>query len=209
MKTFKVTTVFQLETLYRIMLYRIAKGYSAGQLAFLMGTAPEYVEEVESFQRPFYTSDDLERIALALKEDSVQNFFPSVDDNNEFVILVHKQNFNGKWVHTFCSVNEQNEEEELFKLREDVDPSLDDLPDGDDVLAIVEDTIDVLLRSGYFYEAKLPLEVFHAINNLLPNHTSPFYIYVAMLRFCVASEGESGPLRLVCAEGSAYKYEER
>jgi transcriptional regulator with XRE-family HTH domain len=176
MKTSKVITGFQLETLYRIMLHRIAKGYSAGQLAFLIGAPPRYVEEVEAFNRPFYTSDDLERIALALKESSVQNFFPSVDDNNELNISVHKQNHNGKWIHTICSIDQQNEEEELFRLREDEDPNLDDLPEGDDVLAMIEDTIDVLLRSGYFYEAKLPLEVFHSINDLLPNHTSPFYI---------------------------------
>jgi transcriptional regulator with XRE-family HTH domain len=137
MKTFKVITLFQLETLYRIMLYRIAKGYSAGQLAFLIGAAPQYVEEVEAFQRPFYTGDDLERTALALGESSVQNLFPSVDNNNEFLILIHKQNFNGKWIHTFCSVDEKNEEEELFRLREDIDPSLDDLPNGDDVLVLL------------------------------------------------------------------------
>jgi hypothetical protein len=64
-------------------------------------------------------------------------------------ISVHKDNYMGKWIHTFCSVDKQNEEEDLFRLREEVDPNLDDLPDGDDILAMIEDTIDALLFSGY------------------------------------------------------------
>ncbi|SEA52677.1 helix-turn-helix domain-containing protein [Pedobacter hartonius] len=209
MKTTKVITVFQLETLYRIMLQRIAKGYTAGQLSFLIGVTPEYVEEVESLQRPFYTSDELERIAVALEESMLHRFFPSVDDNTQLLISVHKEKYNGKWIHTYYSVNEQNEEEELFRLREDVSWEFEDLPEGDDTLSIVEDTIDILLRSGYFYEAKLPMEVFHAINKLLPTHLSPLFTHVAMERMCVANENEYGPLRLVTHQNSAYKYEER
>jgi len=207
MKTTKILTVFQLEILYRIILQRIAKGYTAGQLAFLIGAASQYVEEVEAFQRPFYTSDDLHRIALALEEEHLQNLYPSVTDNDELLISVQKTEYKNRWVYTYCRVDEQNEEEVLFMLREDLDPTHEDMPDGDDVLAIVEDTIDVLTRSGYFYEAKLPIEVFQSINKLLPTYISPFYIQLAMATFCREYDFEA-PLRLVGSEKSAYRYEE-
>ena len=207
MKTTKVLTVFQLETLYRILLQRIAKGYTATQLAFLIGAAPQYVEEVEAFERPFYTGDDLERIALALEEEHLQNLYPSVSDNDEVLISVQKQKYRNRWVYTYCNVDEQNEEEVLFMVREDVDPVLDDFPEGDDIFAIVEDTIDVLMRSGYFYEAKLPMEIFQSVNKLLPTYISPFYIQMAMKGFCEEQDVQ-GPLRLVGNEKSAYRYEE-
>ena len=208
MKTSKVIPLFQLETLYRILLQRIAKGYSAKQLSFLIGAASaDYVEEVESLQRPFYSGGELERIAQALDDTNVDSFFPAINDDSVVHITVDKQFYQGKWIHTYCRLDEQNEEEELFRLREDQEMDFDDLPDGDDVLACVEDTIDVLVRSGYFYEPKLPLEVFKAINNLLPVPVSPFYIYVAMTRFC-DQESDTGPLRLVGENGAAIKYEE-
>lgn len=207
MKTTKLLTVFQLETLYRIILQRIAKGYTAGQFAFLIGAAPGYVEEVEAFQRPFYSGDDLQRIALALEEEHLQNLYPAVSDSDQVLISVQKEKYKHRWIYTYCAVDEQKEEEVLFMLREDVDPEQDDLPDGDDILAIVEDTVDILIRSGYFYEAKLPMEVFQSINRLLPTYISPFYIQVAMKGLC-GVEDIAGPLRLVGSENLGYRYEE-
>jgi hypothetical protein len=74
---------------------------------------------------------------MKIGESSVQNFFPSVDDKSVLLISVHKRNYMGKRIHTFSSVNEQNEEEVLFRLREDIDPNLDNLPDGKDVLVLL------------------------------------------------------------------------
>jgi transcriptional regulator with XRE-family HTH domain len=207
MKTTKTLTVYQLEVLYRILLQRIAKGYSASQLTFLIGAAPGYVEEVETFQRPFYTGDDLQRIALALEEEHLPDLYPSLADDNEVLISVQKQEYKDRWVYTYCRIDEQNEEEVLYMLQEGADAKLDDLPEGDEILAIVVDTIDVLVRSGYFYEAKLPYEVFQSINRLLPTYISPLYICLAMDRFCQCQDA-TGPLRLIDNDGPAYKYEE-
>ena len=208
MKTTKTLTVFQLEILYRILLQRIAKGYTARQLAFLIGATPGYVEEVESLQRPFYTPDDLERISMALEEEHLQNLYPSVADDNELLISVQKQKYKDRWVYTYCRIDEQNEEEVLYMLREDADPELDDLPEGDDILSIVADTIDVLVRAGYFYEAKLPYQVFQSINKLLPSYISPLHICIAMGQFCDLQD-KQGPLTLVDFDGKVLAYEER
>jgi transcriptional regulator with XRE-family HTH domain len=207
MKISKVIPLYQLETIYRILLQRIAKGYSARQLSFLIGAAAGYVEEVESLLRPFYSGAELARIAQALDDTDVDTFFPAINDDSEIRITIDKLRYKEKWIHTYCRIDEQNEEEELFRLREDLDMDFDDLPDGDEVLALVEDIIDVLVRSGYFYEPKLPLEVFKAVNNLLPSAVSPFYISAAMMRFC-DEESDSGRLRLTGHNGAAYRYEE-
>ena len=54
-----------LKTIYHIMVKRIAKGYTAERLSFLIGSDHSYVEQVESFALPLYSSDELEFIELA------------------------------------------------------------------------------------------------------------------------------------------------
>jgi hypothetical protein len=207
MRTIKSIPTFQLETIYRIMLKRIAKDYNAEQLAFLIGAPADHVEEIEALQRPFYSSDDLERITLALEESNPQSLFPVVNDDSDLLVSVHKQNYAGKLIYTYCRIDEQNEEEELFKLREDVFPDFHDITGSEEALSIARDAIDLLIRSGYFFEAKLPLEIFHSINRLLPVHLNPFYIHLAILRFCT-DEDKEGPLRVVGSDEAAYRYEE-
>jgi hypothetical protein len=101
MRTIKLIPTFQLETIYRIMLKRIAKGYNAEQLTFLIGAPAGHVEEIEGLQRPFYSSDDLERITLALEESNPQSLFPIVNDDGDLLVSVHKQNYAGKLIHTY------------------------------------------------------------------------------------------------------------
>ena len=207
MKTSKIIPLADLETIYRILLQRIVKGYSARQLSFLIGAAPNYVEEVETLLRPFYSGDELARIALALDDADVDNFCPAINDDSELHVSVDKYEYKEKIIHSYCRIDEQGEEEELFRLREDVEMTDDDLIEGDAEMQLVNDIISVLLRANYFYEPKLPLEVFKAINNLLPTPVNLFYVSVAMERF-FDDDLETYPLRLVGENGGAYRYEE-
>lgn len=207
MKTSKKIPLSDLETIYRILLQRIVKGYSARQLSFLIGAAPDYVEEVETLLRPFYSGEELARIALALAVADVDNLCPAINDDSDIHVSVENYEYKEKVIHTYCRIDEQGEEEELFRLREDLEMTDDDLPEGDDEMQLVNDIISVLLRANYFYEPKLPMEVFKAINNLLPIPVNPFYVSVAMERF-FDDDLETYPLRLVGENGAAYRYEQ-
>ncbi|WP_158800312.1 hypothetical protein [Pedobacter sp. L105] len=86
-------TSAHLETIYRIMVKRIAKGYTAERLSFLIGSDHNYVEQVESFVLPLYSSDELEFIELALEESNPKSFYASVNDDTFLKVSVVKNQY--------------------------------------------------------------------------------------------------------------------
>ena len=51
MRIVKETPANDLETLYRLMMRRIAKGYTAEQLNYLIAAPYHYVEDIESLKK--------------------------------------------------------------------------------------------------------------------------------------------------------------
>jgi len=207
MTTTETIPAFQLATIYRVMLKRIAKGYSADQLNFLIGAPSDHIQDIESLQEPFYSINELERISMALEETNPQSLFSTINNEDELQIVVNKEFNQFKIVHTYSRVNWQGQEEALFRLQEDEFQELEDLEKSNETLGIVSDTIDVLIRSGYFYEAKLPYEIFQTINSLRPDPLNPVYIQYALQRFC-GDEGDDVKLRITGSSEEPYRYEE-
>jgi len=196
----------ELETIYRIMMRRIAKGYTAEALNYLIGAPYHYVEDVESLQKPFYTNEQLDRITKALEEGNPESFFPLVEDETVLNISVIKECPENKVTHSFSMVDEEGYEEELFKLMEYQFPDQDQIPNSDNTWQLVVDMVDVMIRSGYFAEPRYPYEVFHAINRLLPVAINPYFLHAAMLEYTVEEGGEH--LRMIGQKEGAFQYEE-
>jgi hypothetical protein len=206
MRTVREIPAFELETIYRIMLRRIAKGYNADQLTFLIGAPAGSVEEIEALNKPFYTADDLEKIAMALEESNLDSLFPNAEDETILNVDLYKEQYEGKLTHTYYKIDDEGGAEKLFALREDVFPDFDEKPGSEKHLAIAKDAIKLLIRAGYFFEAKMPMEIFHSINRFLKVHLSPYYINLAILGLC-ADDNNEGKLR-VAGTKEAYLYEE-
>jgi len=204
MSTFKEIPAYQLETLYRIMLRRISKGYSAAQLAFLIGVPDYFVSDVETLERPFYSADELERIAIALEEKNPSCFSSALNDESILQVIVYGNHDDGRFVNAYYRVGEDDTQTELFRLQEEVFPEADH---AQEILEILIDTIDVLIRTGYFYEPKLPFEVFSAVNSLWPEPVNPVFVQKALQSFMV-SEGNEVRLRMAGQIGEVYRYEE-
>jgi len=66
----KEMTDNHLEIIYKVMMKRIAKGYSPVQLSFLIGRPQDYIDRVEAFQLPCYTTGEISIIALALGDEN-------------------------------------------------------------------------------------------------------------------------------------------
>lgn len=207
MTTTEVIPAFQLATIYRVMLKRIAKGYSADQLNFLIGAPFDHIKDIESLLKSFYSMDDLERIVLALEESNPQSLFSAIDNEDELQIIVNKEYHQRKIVHAYFTTNRQGQEEELFRLQEDEFQELADLEEGNETVGVVSDTIDVLIRSGYFYEPKLAYEIFQTINRLRSEHLNPVYIQYALQKFC-GDECQDEKLRLIGSSDGPYRYQE-
>jgi transcriptional regulator with XRE-family HTH domain len=207
MSTIKEIPAFQLSTIYRILLKRISKGYSAAHLAFLIGAPERYISDVETLERSFYSIDDLERITNALEESNLHSLFSLISNEDAVKITAYKERIQGKIIHTYYNVDNNNNEQELFRLQEDEFPELVDLDQSIETLDLVSDTIDILIRSGYFFEPRLPYEIFRTVNSLRPEPLNPVYIQYALKRFC-GDEGDDVKLRITGSFNQAYRYEE-
>jgi len=196
----------ELETLYRLMMRRIAKGYTAEQLNFLIAAPYHYVEDVESLKKPFYSVEELDRITNALEEGNPESFFPLIEDETVLNIAVYKEYTQDKITNSFCVVDEEGYEQELFKLMEYQFPDQDEIPNSDNTMKLVVDMVDVMIRSGYFAEPRYPYEVFHAINRLLPVPVNAYFLDAAMLEYTIEEGGMH--LKMVAQKDGAFKYEE-
>jgi transcriptional regulator with XRE-family HTH domain len=205
MTTIKEIPALELDTIYRIMLKRIGKGYTAEQLSFLIGAPEGYIQEIETLERPFYTTQDLDRITIALEESNPESLFPRTENETIYRIIVSSSFEQGKFVHAYYRVYEDDQQEELFRLYEEGSPEFDDMMKSEETVDLVGDTIDVLIRTGYFYEPKSPSEIFKTINNLRPEPINSYFIQFALERF--QSDG-NGKLRIVGSSEESYYYEQ-
>ena len=205
MTTIKEIPALQFETIYRIMLKRIGKGYTAEQLSFLIGAPERYIQEIEELERPFYSPQDLDRIVIALEESNPESLFPRSESETIYRIIVCKEYDQGKFIHAYYRVNEDDHQEELFRLYEEGSPEFNDMIKSEETIDLVSDTIEVLIRTGYFYEPKIPYEIFETINKLRPEPINPYFIQFALERF--QADG-NGKLRLVGSAQEAYFYEQ-
>jgi len=206
MRIVKEMPANELETLYRLMMRRIAKGYTAENLNYLIAAPYHYVEDVESLKKPFYSVEELDRITNALEEGNPESFFPLIEDETVLNIAVYKDYIENKITHSFCVIDEEGYEQELFKLMEYEFPDQDEIPNSDNTMKLVGDMVDVMVRSGYFAELRYPYEVFHSINRLLPVPVNPYFLDASMLEYVIEEGGKH--LKMVGQKDGSFRYEE-
>lgn len=182
MKQQKEITSAHLETINLVMLKRISKGFSAKTLSFFIGAEPNFVEQVESLLLPVYSSEDLERIALALEEKNHKTFYARVHDDTVLNVIKQTHDFNNKQTHSYFSIDENKEECLLFMLTEVFFGDFYELTDSNENLDIATDAIDVLMRAGYFEDTRSGIDILHAVNHFIVNPLDPFYIELAIIR---------------------------
>jgi len=123
MRIVKEMPANELETLYRLMMRRIAKGYTAENLNYLIAAPYHYVEDVESLKKPFYSVEELDRITNALEEGNPESFFPLIEDETVLSIAVYKEYTQDKITNSFCDylhLPEQFGEVEVFRKAKQV-----------------------------------------------------------------------------------------
>lgn len=194
-----------LQTIYRVMVKRIGKGYSAERLSFLIGKDPYYVEKVETLQIPIYSPTEMDCIALALEETDHRSFYAPYHDDSMLNVYVEKEQFKNHLTHSYSHINENNEDYQLFKLMEEL---FGDTPNSNENYEIAKDAIALMVRGGYFFEAKMPFEILHSINHYLPIPVNAFYVERAIGLFCEDGEDE-GPLKKCESVIDGFRYEER
>jgi len=176
-------TSAHLEAIYRIMLTRIAKGYSAERLTYLIGKKNNYIEQVESLKLPLYPNLQLNRIAYFLEEADDKNFY-ATDFNETLVnVVVTRRKYQNKLVHTYSRVGEDNRKCKLFSVSEPLFDEGATTPCSSDDLQTAKDSILGLIKAKFFSIAREPSEKYQVINQSLVKPLDKLTIDVAMLSF--------------------------
>jgi len=110
----------RLEIIYRIIMKRIAKGYTAEQLSAILGRPPEYITSLEMLQIPLCNEYELQEIAWALGEDKLSNLFPKITQSIILNVLMEKEMYGTTYIHSCDIITDDDKEVPYFFLQEEI-----------------------------------------------------------------------------------------
>ena len=180
----------QLETLYRVMMKRIAKGLSAEKLSFLIGRAPDYISNIEMLHTRPYSITELKCIASALEEKNFKTFFPDLDDYTMVNVMMESEVYGNRLMHTCAIISGEHKKQTYFTLQEDARQEVPlieidkDIKTVKEEVKIARDAIKLLISADYFFEPRLPVHICQSINRFLKIIVSPAYIEQVLNSFC-------------------------
>jgi transcriptional regulator with XRE-family HTH domain len=168
-------------TIYLVMARRISMGFSAEELSWLIGCEPGYVSAVEHYEQEVYGPELMQRIAKALEEPHLKNFYAKEKLHGKVFAEMETFTEGNELVHMARTLNEQDEIAPSYMLIEMIgeDQRHSGMNDEDYNMAMA--AIKLLKDSGYFYELHTNQEIFERIKQFLPPGTlSPFYLREAL-----------------------------
>jgi hypothetical protein len=171
----------ELDTLSRVMVKRIAKGYSAEELSFLIGFMPEYVPNVEMLREPVYDPEVLDRIMEALEERNFQTFFSASHNDEEVLVQVLKWPLIEKQLIQCRIINDKGYGVMHLSMEEELNTCHKGHPLYEINFKLALDALKLLIESGYFLKERTNLEIYQRINAFFPAGTiRPFYVKDAL-----------------------------
>lgn len=184
-------TETQFQIIYKVMIKRIAKGYSAEQLSYLLGRPRNYIAKVECFDHDCYHVTELSRIALALEENDYTSFMPETIIDDKVKISMEKNLAGDTCTYTCASVTREHQRKIRFVLQEYIGRRVflgfSGIRDYD--LLILLDMVEVLIRDGYFRKLRSPLDIFTSINRFLKFVISPYCLQLVLDSYCESQCG--------------------
>lgn len=188
MKNSKTITLFTLAVLYRIAIKRIAKNLSPAELSFLIGRSIDFVNQVELLQTDFYTPEDIRCIATALEEENLESYYPLHTDETVVKVIMEKEMDNKACIYSCSIVKEDGELYSYFTLKDDFSGNALVGDDADFQISVATDALQVLIKTEYFYESQLAVQVYLAIRFFLLRSIHPAAIKEAFLNLCLGDE---------------------
>lgn len=179
-------TETQFQIIYKVMIKRIAKGYSAEQLSYLLGRPRNYIAKVECFDHDCYHITELSRIAQALEENDYTSFLPETIIDDKVKIRMEKNLAGDTYTYTCASITQEHSRKIRFVLEEYIGRKVlsgfSGIRDYD--ILIILDMVEVLIRDGYFRKLRSPLDIFTYINKFLKFVISPYCLQLVLDSFC-------------------------
>ena len=189
-------TTAHLETVYQVMVKRIAKGFTAKRLSFYASAEEDFIEQVESLQLPIYDADTLECLADVLDEEDPKCFLGDSQDTTMLNVIIDRVIVGSKLVHSYFMMDKDLVPRQLFMLKEDIAAEIDEKLSTCADMELAADAFDVLLRSGYLFEGKPSANILKRINNFIYPPLNPLYIEMAIGRYS-GKDGNSKEIKML------------
>lgn len=171
----------ELNTLTRVMVKRISKGYTAEELSFLIGFTADYIPDVEMLKEPIYDGDVLSLIMEALEDENFKTFYGTSYQEDIVQVEMMKLPTDDGQVTQCRIINDQGYGIMHFTLQEELNKhsKTDALYQSTFMLAL--DALKLLLAADYFQKERTTLEIFQRINTFFSAGTiRPCYIKEAL-----------------------------
>lgn len=189
MKNKEFRNPYLIDFVCRIKLFRIAFGYSQGDLSFLLGYQSKRITAIELFTSgPGYLISDLVYLSHVFG-CSHQHFFPEglVPPNDAISTVQYRQA--GKLIHEIWENKEGGLKELLWKLPEQ-DPRICHFPEHlPEIMKQAEEIISKLISEGYFDDPWETAEVFKICREAIGYKLKPRYLEKALGSFTAGRQG--------------------
>ncbi|WP_442587762.1 hypothetical protein ACSBL2_17090 [Pedobacter sp. AW31-3R] len=183
---------------------RTLKSYSAETLSFLIGKPNDYVSKVESFHEECYPVDVLEHIAKALDQKDYLSLI-SAGEPDDLVKASMKVEWQDNFLHQECFMyTEDGGVEMMYMVSKNMELPFYGAGNDPEVyeLTTILETIDVMIRDGYFDEPRLPFETLAYIKD-----TFTFLVEPNNFEFVLSQyEEHPGDKKLISIESKGFQY---
>ncbi|WP_442590828.1 hypothetical protein ACSBL2_06310 [Pedobacter sp. AW31-3R] len=112
---------YYLELIYRLILKRIAKGYTTTQLSHIIAREADFMDAIEMLQFPLKSDIELQEIAWALGEEDIRVFQPRHQEKTLLHVIMEKEVYRHTRIHS-CDIimPSRNKERPFFLLQENL-----------------------------------------------------------------------------------------
>lgn len=184
MNLYKITETQQ-HIIYKVMIERIQKEFTAELLSFLIGKPDDYIAGFESYKSKGYPVSVLKKIARILGLKDHTSFLPEVVSNKKLKAYMKKYSSSSYSTYVSTAFSEDNEKTIQFMLESTGNNNVLEFQKTSYAdLIVVVDMLYVMVRDGYLDEPKLPMEVLLYMNNFLKYEVDPYSLCILMQDCC-------------------------
>lgn len=193
-----------LHVIRNVFTKRSLKSYSAETLSFLIGKPNDYVSKVESFQEECYPFDVLEHLAKTLDQKDYHSFI-SPGEPDDLVKASMYVKLDGKFLHQECFLHhESGKIETMYMISKNLELPFYGAGNDPEVydLTVILETVDVMIRDGYFDEPRLPYEILAYIKDTFTYLVEPNNFEFVLSQY----EEHPGDKKLIVIESKGFQY---
>jgi hypothetical protein len=171
-------SAIDINIIYSLMLMRISKGLTPGELDFLIGSTETTIRDIEDFNLKSIGLEIVWKVVTAIEGGDIQGIiFSPLDSNDRFSKYKLVRSKNEQTIETAVyALDSMNSENLVFKLFEQ-NTAYEKFPQAiSTTLNEIRGLLNLMLDGAAFIEPLTPLEIYQKCRIILGNEVYPRYV---------------------------------